>query len=81
MQTWQFQAAKAKLTELVNRASKQPQLITRHGQPAVIVMNVEAYEALTGKHESLIDFLRRSPLCGVDLKLDRSPSPMRDIEL
>jgi antitoxin Phd len=81
MQSWQFQEAKAKLTQLVNKAAKHPQLITRHGSPAVVVMNVDDYEKLTGKHESLVSFLRRSPLCGVDLKIERSKSPMRDIDL
>ena len=81
MQSWQFQEAKAKLTQLVNKASKHPQLITRHGNPAVVVMNVEDYEKLTSKHESLVSFLKRSPLCGVDLKLDRSKASMRDVDL
>lgn len=81
MHHWQLQEAKAKLTELVNRAIKQPQMITRHGEPTVVVLDVKAYEKLLGQQENLVSFLRRSPLCGLDLKLKRDHSGMRDIEL
>lgn len=81
MNQWQFQEAKAKLTELVNSAIEHPQLITRHGEPTVVVLDVKAYEKLLGKKKNLVTFLRNSPLAGVTLDLTRDKSGMRDIEL
>ncbi len=77
MQTWQLQEAKAKLSELVRAAAKEPQVITVRGKEEVVVMSRQEYEEMSGDEESLLDFLRRSPLCGVDLDLRRNPSKGR----
>ena len=40
MHNWQLQEAKARLSELINLAeSEGPQQITKHGEPAVVVMS------------------------------------------
>jgi len=44
------------------------------------VIAVEDYRRLTAPREDLASFLRRSPLMGVELDLERDTSPARDVE-
>jgi prevent-host-death family protein len=85
MKTWTLQDAKARFSELVKRAKKDgPQLVTRRGEEAVVVLDVEEYRSLTrdDDKENLADLLRRSPLVGLDPKLfERSKDTGREIEL
>lgn len=46
MQAWKLQDAKARFSEMVNRAQFQPQQITRHGKPVGILMSPEDFAAL-----------------------------------
>jgi prevent-host-death family protein len=80
---WQLQEAKAKLSELVTCAQQEgPQVITRHGREAVVVISAEEYARLsvpplTGKR--LIDVLRSSPLVGLtDEEIDAMFPPRTD---
>lgn len=51
---WSLQDAKNKFSEVVNAARKgRPQLVTRRGEPAVVVLAAEDYE----------EMLRRERLC------------------
>ena len=83
--TWQLQDAKARFSDVFSRArSEGPQLITRRGNEAVVMISEEQYERLAGKaHQpkSLVQFFRDSPLVGVELDLKRSEDKARDIEL
>jgi prevent-host-death family protein len=85
MQSWQMQAAKAKLSEVVKQAQAHgPQDITLHGRSVAVVVSREDFERLSGQAGSLLEFMQRSPLAGLDddeLNLQREPSPTRDIEL
>jgi antitoxin Phd len=82
---WQLQTAKARFSELFRKARTEgPQTITRQGKDAVVMIPLEQYEKLkkpAKKRESLYEFLRRSPLVGVELDLSRDQDPGRDIEL
>jgi prevent-host-death family protein len=79
---WQLQEAKARLSEVVKSAREGPQEISVRGEPAAVVLSIEAYERLKGKKKlSLYEFLRRSPLVGVDLDIERDKSPARDVDL
>lgn len=50
MNVWQLQEAKQKLSRLVDRAiSEGPQIITRHGAEAAVVLSVAAYRRLTAQ--------------------------------
>ncbi|HKJ40414.1 MAG TPA: type II toxin-antitoxin system Phd/YefM family antitoxin [Anaerolineales bacterium] len=76
---WQLQEAKNKLSELIERALKQgPQLITRRGEKAVIVMSYKEYSRLKNSQTKLSEFFRASPLTKVDLNLDRDKSLSRE---
>ena len=84
MQTWQIQTAKALFSELVKQAAEDgPQEITLHGKPVAVVLSREAFERLSGGGApSLVEFMRRSPLHGLDeLALERDRSPTREVEL
>lgn len=75
---WQLQEAKNKFSEVVNNAlSAGPQLITRHGVEAVILISYEEYKRLTLAQKSLSAFFRDSPLVEADLDLSRDASAAR----
>ncbi len=70
---WQIQDAKNKLSEVISRALKQgPQLITRHGEKAVVVVAYAEYERLRKSQGKLSEFFKASPLASVDLSRDKS---------
>jgi antitoxin Phd len=82
-ESWQVQSAKARFSEVFRRARTEgPQRITRQGKEGVVMVAEEQFERLVGKSrqpKSLVDFLRNSPLRGVNL--ERDPDPGRDIDL
>lgn len=77
---WQLQEAKAKFSELVERAvNSGPQVVTRRGIETVVVLSVGEYRQGTSSR-SLSEFFRREPyLDGLDL--DRDKSLPREVEL
>jgi len=83
MRTWQIQEAKAHLSELVRDTEHAgPQAITWHGREVAVVLSKAEYERLSGTGQSLVEFMRRSPLFGAeDIDLRRDLSPTRDIAL
>ncbi len=82
MQSWQMQEAKARMSELVKNAQVQPQDITLHGKSVAVVISRETFNRLSQAQDSLVDFMRRSPLYGSeDLAFERDKSPTRKIEL
>ena len=83
MNRWQLQDAKNRLSEVVRKASNEgPQIITLRGDDAVVVVAAEEYARITRKSKlTLVDFLRKSPLGGVALDLDRSGDTGRRVEL
>jgi antitoxin Phd len=82
MSNWQLQDAKARLSELVKKASNEgPQHITLHGQPAAVVLSEADYKRLKQQPTRFIDFIRSSPLKGVELDLTRDRSPQREIRM
>lgn len=83
MREWALQDAKARLSELVRLAmAHEPQEITLRGEPAVVVLSREDYNRMTQPRESLVEFMRRSPLYGADdLEFPRDTSLTREIEL
>ena len=79
---WQLQEAKNKFSNLVERARKNgPQIVTKHGQEAAVVLSVEEYRRLTRPKTDLVSFLRKSPLAGVNLEITRNKDLPRDIEI
>jgi prevent-host-death family protein len=80
--TWALQDAKNRFSELVEQALHDgPQIVTRRGKDTVVILSVEAFQKLTAKQESLVTFLRNSPLAGVELDLERQPDYGREVPL
>ena len=83
MHTWQMQEAKSRLSEVVKDAEREgPQEITVHGRPVAVVLSRADYDRLAGTGESLVAFMRRSPLAGAeDLDFARDWSLTRETAL
>jgi prevent-host-death family protein len=83
MRAWQIQEAKAHLSELVRETEHAgPQAITWHGREVAVVLSKAEYERLTGTGQSLVEFMRHSPLFGAeDIDLRRDASLTRDVTL
>lgn len=80
---WQIQDAKNKFSEVITCAIQQgPQLITKYGEKAVVVIAYSEYEKLKKTQGKLSEFFRTSPLAGIDFDLARDKSlPRKSIEL
>jgi len=81
MQSWQMQTAKARFSELVKHAARQePQDITLHGRSVAVVISRELFDRLCGNQQSLVDFMRASPLAGHDeISFERNRSLPREV--
>jgi antitoxin Phd len=65
--------AKNKLSEVIALAEQgEPQIITKNGREAAVVISYSEFQRLTAKQESLSDFLLNSPLRGSKIDLTRS---------
>ena len=79
---WALQEAKNRFSEVVNRAGKEgPQTITRRGRETAVLVSMDDYRKLTLSRGDLVDFLRGSPLTGLNLDLRRSRDPGRAVDL
>ena len=82
---WQLQTAKARFSELFRRArSEGPQVVTRQGKEAVVVLPVEDFERLSKRArqpQSLVQFFAQSPLAKEGINLERTKDYGRTVEL
>jgi len=79
---WQLQEAKNKFSRLVDRAKNSgPQVVTKHGEEAVVVISASEYRELLKPQLNLVQFFQESPLMMDDLDLDRDKELPREIEL
>ena len=87
MTTWTLERAKNQLSEVVRRAlAHQPQLVTRGGRDAVVVLAKDDYERLIAP-QSLVEFMQNSPLAAAIAEgvlsadvFEREPDFGRDVE-
>jgi prevent-host-death family protein len=79
--SWTVAGAKAKLSEVIERAQSMPQTITRNGKPSVVVVSAEEWQRKTARKGSLATFLMDSPLRGAELDLERQRDEPRDLPL
>ncbi len=79
---WQLQEAKNKLSHLVKQASKgEPQYITVHGKPTVVVISAEEYKQLAKPKTKLSEALLAPELASDDLDFEGDKDTGRDIHL
>ena len=82
MLTWQLQEAKGKFSEVVKRAlSDGPQGITVRGEPVAVVISRAEYARLTKPKPGFVEFMRGSPMTGLELDIERPQDLMREIAL
>lgn len=79
---WTLADAKAHLSEVVESALKRgPQVITRHGRKAVVVVAAEEWERKTQRQGNLAEFFAASPLRDSGLEIERPQDGPREIDL
>jgi prevent-host-death family protein len=79
---WTVAEAKAKLSKVIARAkSDGPQMITRNGQRAVVVVAADEWERKTKRKGNLAEFFAASPLRGSGMNVKRLTSHLRKVEL
>ncbi len=82
MQSWPVAVAKADFSHLLEQAqSAGPQMVTRHGRPAVVIVSVKEWEAKAKRSQKLSEFLTRSPLGDSDLEVPRLRGKWRKAKL
>lgn len=79
--TWTLARAKARLSEVVDRAQAEPQTITRNGKPSAVIVSAEEWARKTVRKGTLADFLLNSPLRGTDIEVERNRDAPRDLAL
>jgi prevent-host-death family protein len=78
--SWQLQRAKAQFSALIDTsAAEGPQIVTRHGRPAAIVLSPADYDRLRHRTSDFKRFLRKARLHELDL--ERNPDRGRKIRL
>ena len=78
---WTLANAKARLSEVVERAQSRPQTITRNGKPSAMVVSIEEWERKAARKGSLAEFLLASPLRGSEIDSERIRDLPRDLDL
>lgn len=83
---WKLEDAKNQFSRVVRAALDEgPQVVTRRGEEAVVVVAFDQFRRLVAPRRGLVEFMRRSPLAKAlaegPLDLRRSADQSRDIEL
>lgn len=82
MGSWQLQTAKARLSEVIKKASNEgPQTITLHGEPSAVILSNEDYEKLKEPRCNFVEFMRKSPLLGIEIDLKRERTGARKTDI
>lgn len=82
--TWTVAQAKAKLSEVIDKARHQgPQLVTRNGKGAVVIVDAGQWDRIQKRERNgnFADFLLSSPLRGSGLEVTRLSGGVRKIDL
>jgi len=81
-ETWPVAAAKARLSEVLDRVVSQgPQTITRNGRNVAVIVSVEEWERKSRRKGNLAEFFAASPLRDSGLHIERAADPPREIDL
>ncbi|MGA2081365.1 MAG: type II toxin-antitoxin system Phd/YefM family antitoxin [Holophaga sp.] len=81
-QTWTVAKAKARLSEVIEQArTAGPQVITRNGRTAVVVVSAEEWERKSHRPGNLAEFFAESPLRDSGLDISRAQGGLREVDL
>ena len=82
MKSLQLQEAKQQFSAVAEKAAGgQPQIVTKHGKPFVVIVSVADWQKTRPKKRTLLEMLRSCPVDSDELDLTRSRELPRDIEL
>lgn len=82
MGAWTVATAKARLSEVIDRAvAEGPQTITRRGRRAAVVVSAEEWERRNKRDGNLAEFFARSPLRGSGVTIERFKGELRKVDL
>lgn len=59
----------------------RPKFIRVRDQCEVVILSAEKYAQLVQRELSFVDFIRQSPLFGVEIDIERHQSVTRDVDL
>lgn len=80
MRRWRLETLKARLSEVVETSRHDgPQEITLRGRTVAVVISKREFDRLEGTKPKFVEFLRRSPLVGLALRIERDPSASRRV--
>ena len=72
MNSWRFEEAKSKFNQLVENAENVgPQLVTKRGKKAVVVISYREYRKLKKPKQDFVKFFQESPLANQELDFAR----------
>ena len=72
MATWRLQQVRGHFSKIVKKAmTSGSQNITVKGKPAVVVISQAEFQHLCKSKQSFVEFIRDSPLVGLELDLKR----------
>lgn len=79
---WTVADAKARFSEVIDRAlARGPQMVTRNGKKAVVIVSNEEWERKTKRQGSLAEFFAASPLRDSGLEVVRGKDRPRKLDL
>jgi len=82
MKPLQLQEAKQRFSAVAEKAARgDPQIVTKHGKPFVVIVNVADWEKTQPRKRTILEMLRSCPVPSDELDLTRSKELPRDIEL
>jgi prevent-host-death family protein len=61
-------------------ASEGPVFITDRGKPAHVLLSIEEYQRITGKHRSIVDALAMPGLSDIEMEFPRSRDLPRSVD-
>ncbi len=78
---WAVADAKARLSELLEKASHRPLTITRNGKPIAVVVGIEEWKRRAKPKGSLAEFFQSAPDGFHELEFERAADQARDVKL
>lgn len=79
---WTVASAKAHFSEVIDKATREgPQIVTRNGRPAAVLVSVEEWERRAARKGTLTEFFQNSPLRDSGIDLTRPDHPPRKAAL
>jgi prevent-host-death family protein len=78
---WQLKDARANFSTLVDKAmSDGPQIVTRNGKKAVVVVSIEEWMRREHRRGDIVDFFANSPLREEGIEIEHHRDYPREIE-